>query len=133
MPPDHDETDTESGDDLPGSVATRRAVLTSGSVLGFFGLGVGSASADSQGQVGTSSDPLSALYTAELNGGVTGDQSLTDLTGTGLSIDGSGTLTATDARIDIDDGTTSVSNVEEITFGAGPTVTDDGDGVSIDR
>ena len=83
---DSDDVDTEVGNDLPGSVATRRAVLTSGSVLGLFGLGVGSASADSQGQVGTSTDELNSLYTAQLNGGITGDTELTSLVGNGLQI-----------------------------------------------
>jgi hypothetical protein len=48
--------------------------------------GVGTASADPQGQVGTSSHPLKKLYTEELNGGITGDTALTDMTGTGLQI-----------------------------------------------
>jgi hypothetical protein len=79
------------GDGL-GPVSTRRGVLTAGGVLGLLGLGAGTASADASGQVGTSSDPLSELYTEELNGGITGDTSLTNIAGQGLTIDNSGNL-----------------------------------------
>jgi hypothetical protein len=76
--------------------ATRRGVLTAGGALAALGLGAGTASADPSGQIGTSSDPLQKLYTAELNGGVTNDKSLTDIEGSGLSIN-SGTLDASGA------------------------------------
>jgi len=68
--------------------------------------------------------------TAELNvlaGALTVDQEVTDLLGPGLALS-SGTLTATPARLDVDDGTTSVADVDAITFGSGLTVSDDGDG-----
>lgn len=102
---DFDGVDTETDDDLPGSAATRRAVLTSGSVLGLFGLGVGSASADSQGQVGTAADPLSALYTAELygNSGTVTVQDDLDLNGYTLT----STSVGTDFLTDIDSTVTS--------------------------
>ena len=71
----------------------RRGVLTATGALGLLGLGAGSASASS-GQIGTSSSPLNTLYTAELNGGVTGGTSLTNIAGSNLSIDNSGNLNA---------------------------------------
>jgi hypothetical protein len=65
----------------------RRTALKAGGLLALLFGGVGTASADAQGQVGTADDPLEALYTEELNGGVTGDdEALTDLTGPGLTI-----------------------------------------------
>ena len=73
-------------------VVNRRTALKAGGLLGLVGLGAGTASADAQGSVGTSSDPLNKLYTEELNGGVTGEESLTNLAGSGLTIDGSGNL-----------------------------------------
>ena len=118
-------TETDSSADTDGITATtRRGVLTAGGMLALFGLGTGAASADPQGQVGTSSDPLEALYTEELNGGVTGNQSLTDLTGSNLSING-GALEASgggsssselvtsgngDTAFQVVDGTSDVSN-----------------------
>jgi hypothetical protein len=118
-------TETDSAADTDGITATtRRGVLTAGGMLALFGLGTGAASADPQGQVGTSSDPLEALYTEELNGGVTGNQSLTDLTGSNLSING-GALEASgggsssselvtsgngDTAFQVVDGTSDVSN-----------------------
>jgi hypothetical protein len=128
-----DELEGETDGNDTTLVANRRSALKAGGLMALSVGGVGIASANAQGQVGTSDDPLQALYTDELNGGVTGEVGLTDQTGTNLNIDESGNLTATDARIDIDDGGTTVTNVEGITFGSGLTVTDDGDGVSIDR
>ncbi len=66
---------------------------------------------------------------AALSGALTGDQQVTDLLGPGLALS-SGTLTATAARLDVDDGSTSVTDVTAITFGSGLTVTDDGDGTA---
>ena len=88
--PAEDETTTDEGLSTPVS---RRGVLTATGALGLLGLGAGSASASS-GQIGTSSSPLNKLYTDELNGGVTGGTSLTDLAGSGLTIDDSGNLNA---------------------------------------
>jgi hypothetical protein len=115
---------------------TRRDVLRSGGVLAVLAGTTGRAGADPTGQVGTAGDPLAALYTAALNGPVTdegsGPQAVTDLAGEALSA-GSGALSASDARPDVSDGTTTVQTVETLSF-AGLTVTDDGDGtVSIDR
>ena len=128
-----DELDGETDSDETPLLANRRTVLKAGGLAALLFGGVGTASADPQGQVGITDIPLTALYADEINGGVTGD-AVTDLTGTALSIDGSENLTATAARIDVDDGGTTVTNVEGITFGAGLTVTDDWDGtVTIDR
>ncbi len=70
---------------------------------------------------------------AALAGALTGDQEITDLLGPGLALS-SGTLTATPARLDVDDGETAVTNVEGITLGSGLTLSDDGDGSgTIDR
>ncbi|CCQ35359.1 uncharacterized protein Nmlp_1149 [Natronomonas moolapensis 8.8.11] len=89
--PAEDETTTDEGLSTP---VGRRGVLTATGALGLLGLGAGSASADASGKIGTSSDPLNTLYTDELNGGVTGDTSLTNIAGSGLTIDGSGNLNA---------------------------------------
>jgi len=81
--------ETETAGDLQIS---RRGALKAGGVLAALGVGgAGTASADSQGQIGTSGDPLNTLYTAELNGALTGDQAVTNLLGKGLTVDG-GTL-----------------------------------------
>jgi hypothetical protein len=63
------ESDTDDAEkERLGPVATRRGVLTAGTILGLLGLGVGSVSADASGQIGTSNDPLQDLYTANLHG-----------------------------------------------------------------
>jgi hypothetical protein len=111
------------------------AGLLSGLVLGgvLGSAATGTASADSTGQVGTAGDPLTALYTAELNGPVTdagsGPQAVTSLVGDGLTVE-SGALSAAPARPDVEDGSTSVSDAAELTFGQGLTVTDDGNGTA---
>jgi hypothetical protein len=51
-----------------GAIGRRRAVLTAGGVLGVLGLGAGTASADPEGQLGTSADPLNELHTQDLYG-----------------------------------------------------------------
>lgn len=82
--------------DRSASRVSRRSLLKAAGLVGLAGYGTGRVAADPQGQVGSSGDPLHALYTQELNGGVTGDRTVTDLTGTGL---------------DISDGTLGVVNV----------------------
>jgi uncharacterized coiled-coil protein SlyX len=81
------------------TVLNRRNALKAGGLLALLFGSAGTASADSQGQVGTSGDPLNALYTAELNGDVTNDQSLTDLTGNGLTVS-SGSLDIESGAVD---------------------------------
>ena len=110
--------DGESGGDL--SVSRRRALKTGG-LLALLAGGVGTASADAQGQVGTDSDPLQALYTEELNGGVVGDQAVTNLVGNGLIVSG-GTLSVDltapddlDALLDGMDGDGSSGSPYQIT------------------
>jgi hypothetical protein len=89
---DPDGGEREEVEPLP--TMSRRGALTVGGALGLLFGGVGTATANPQGQVGTSQYPLSELYTEELNGGVTGGTQLTNLVGEGLTLD-SGTLTAT--------------------------------------
>ena len=55
-------TDT-TADSTPAPRVSRRGALTAGGLLALLFGGVGTASADAQGQVGTSGDPLSVLYT----------------------------------------------------------------------
>jgi len=65
---------------------TRRGALQAGGVLAALGVGAGTASASSTGQVGSPSRPLAALYTERLDGGVTGGQAVTDLVGDGFAV-----------------------------------------------
>ena len=80
------ELEGETDSDETPLLANRRTALKAGGLAALLFGGVGTASADPQGQVGTSSHPLKKLYTEELNGGITGDTALTDMTGTGLQI-----------------------------------------------
>lgn len=59
----------EEGDDGSGRgvPVSRRTALRAGGLLALLGIGAGTASADPQGQVGTASDPLHALYALEAN------------------------------------------------------------------
>jgi hypothetical protein len=85
---------SSEGGGVPATESTlvnRRTALKTGGLLAVLGIGVGTASADPQGQVGRDGDPLRALYAAELNGPVTGREPVTDLLGDGLGVD-SGTL-----------------------------------------
>lgn len=82
MTEDTDETDAPHDDQdanaTDTSTLSRRAALTGLGLAGLLGLGAGTASADPQGQVGTASDPLQALYTDELYAGDTGEITLGD-------------------------------------------------------
>jgi hypothetical protein len=128
-------TGRDERDGSTGPSSSTGAGLLSGLVLGgvLGSAATGTASADSTGQVGTAGDPLTALYTAELNGPVTdagsGPQAVTSLVGDGLTVE-SGALSAAPARPDVEDGSTSVSDAAELTFGQGLTVTDDGNGTA---
>jgi hypothetical protein len=102
----------------------RRTALQAGGMLALLGVGAGTASADSRGQVGTSSDPLRTLFTTELDGPVTGGTALTNIAGSGLSIQ-NGRLTGTGVS---DDGTSVAAGVTDINFGSGLGVANDGDG-----
>lgn len=68
--------DVTNSDRTPSS-STRRAFLTTGGLLAALGLGVVPASADPQGQVGTASDPLVALYTQQVGSGTGNSLSFT--------------------------------------------------------
>lgn len=74
--------------DLP---VGRRTALKTGGLLGLLALGVGTASADPQGQVGTETNPLQGLYT--LDGPLTGNTAVECLVGPGLTVE-DGTLSA---------------------------------------
>jgi hypothetical protein len=89
-------------------IMDRRTALQAGGVLGLLGVGASAASADPQGSIGTSSDPLQQVHTEELNGGVTGETALTNLAGPNLSIDGSGNLNASGASKWADSDTNSL-------------------------
>ena len=73
-----------SGVDVPVS---RRGVLKAGGLLGLVGVGVGPASAEPTGQIGTADRPLETLYTAGLDGPLTDGQELTSLVGDGLTVE----------------------------------------------
>ena len=75
----------ETGDD-GSTVVDRRDALKAGGLLALLFGGVETASADSQGQVGTASDPLQSLHTDAIHGGVTGETELTSLLGSGLAL-----------------------------------------------
>jgi len=92
-------TETE---DSPALV-DRRDALKAGGLFALLVCGIGTASADPQGRVGTGSDPLRTLYAEELNGGVTGDTPVTALDGNGLSVSGG---LAGGAGVEAMDGTT---------------------------
>ena len=62
------ETESVETEEPAFSGLNRRGMLLSGGILGLLGLGVGTASADASGQVGTANDPLKQLYTDALNG-----------------------------------------------------------------
>ena len=85
-------TGATASDSGEAALVDRRDALKAGGLLALLFGGVGTANADSQGRVGTSADPLQALYTAALNGPITdgggGPQPLTKLPGDGLAIDG---------------------------------------------
>jgi hypothetical protein len=85
-------TDGESTTRESTTTVSRRGALTAGGLLAMLGLGVGTAGADPQGQVGTASDPLTALYTGAVYAGTTGRIELVG--GSGVS----GTATDTSGR-----------------------------------
>jgi len=90
----------------------RRTVLQAGGILGLLGVGAGAASADPQGSVGTGSDPLTALYTEEVNG-VSQIRSNDSIT-VDVDADGSGTAAVFSVRTDSGSGSpTSLLTVDE--------------------
>jgi len=88
---------TKAGD----RTITRRGALKAGGLLGLVGFGTGTAAAqDATGQVGTGPRPVDTVYTAALNGPLTGSQELTSLVGDGLTVE-SGALTSSVADLEI--------------------------------
>ncbi|MFB6174101.1 MAG: hypothetical protein ABEI39_05600 [Halobacteriales archaeon] len=85
--------ESSAGATSDGHGVSRRSFLQGLGVAGVGSHAVGAASADPQGQLGTSSDPVKTVYAQGLAGGLTGGSRVTSLLGTGLSVD-SGELTA---------------------------------------
>ena len=84
------EASRDSAETDDGAIVDRRDALKAGGLLALLFGGVGTASADAQGKVGTSNDPLQSLHTDAIHGGVTGETELTSLLGDGLALsDGS--------------------------------------------
>jgi hypothetical protein len=107
--------ETGAREDLPVS---RRSALTAGGLLALLGLGAGTASASNPtGQVGTQNRPIRALFTEEVNGGLTGGAALTDLRGTGIGIDAE-TLAVEDGGIDTGQLASDAVGSGEIASGA---------------
>ncbi len=123
------ETTQDAVADGSRQIVTRRGVLSTAGLLAVLGLGAGSASADASGKIGTSSDPLNKLYTEELNGGVTGDTSLTNIAGSGLTIDGSGNLKTSGggSSSSLETSGNSVTTVEVFDGGSGSAISANSD------
>ncbi|MFB6309502.1 MAG: hypothetical protein ABEH35_09240, partial [Haloarculaceae archaeon] len=73
--------------DIDSDTVSRRTLLQGLGVLGLGSVAAGTASADPQGHLGRTSDPLKIVYTEALGGGVTGDTKLSSLVGAGLAIE----------------------------------------------
>jgi hypothetical protein len=105
---------------VEGSPFTRRSLLQAAGVLGLAGLGTEAASADPSGYVGSEENPVRALYTEKLGGGLTGGRTLAGLTGTGLEIS-KGMLSAAAAagdHVDVTaDGETVAEDAAELAAG----------------
>ena len=97
------------------ALVDRRDALKTGGLLALLFGGVGTASADPQGQVGTSNDPLTALHTDAINGGVTGESELTSLLGDGLALS-DGSLVADLQQVGSGTGVLSGVSADGITY-----------------
>ena len=102
-------------DDGDPALVDRRDALKTGGLLALLFGGVGTASADPQGQVGTSNDPLTALHTDAINGGVTGESELTSLLGDGLALS-DGSLVADLQQVGSGTGVLSGVSADGITY-----------------
>ena len=104
-----------------------------------------SAATGESGTIGTASSPVDveaqdinavALHTEQLSGAVAGNDTITNLAGTNLSIDSNGNLNASGGGTSVDvedDGTTVVSGASAINMATNLIVSDDGDGtVTVD-
>jgi hypothetical protein len=131
-----DATDTDESAGPIASKFSRRSLLQAAGVVGLAGYGTGMAAADPQGEIGTATDPLVGLYTDALNGGVTDEQAVTSLLGTGLAVDDQSLSAAgaADDHVDVaDSGSSIVEDPNEVDFDAGLSASDDGDGtVTVD-
>jgi len=107
-----DATASDSGE---AALVDRRDALKAGGLLALLFGGVGTASADAQGQIGTSNDPLTALHTDAINGGVTGESELTSLLGDGLALS-DGSLVADLQQVGSGTGVLSGVSADGITY-----------------
>jgi len=119
------------GDDETLSVG-RRTLLKTVGLAGLVGYGGGRVSADPKGQVGTPEDPLKALYTESIRGGVTGNTDVSSLVGSNLSISDAGELEATDTHVTVSNNIRTVEGVEDLLFGEGLDIFDDGGTVTVE-
>jgi uncharacterized coiled-coil protein SlyX len=128
-PSESPETDGEGQSAPTGVTAGRRGALTAGGVLAALSLGVGTASADPQGTIGSDTDELKKLYLARLDGDITGGEEITDIAGTGLaintgSLEGKWTDTDTNSLLEPAGSETGI-DVQTVQT---DTLTDDGSG-----
>jgi hypothetical protein len=139
-----DETDVVSGEgegeSERGEAAvpvSRRGAVKAGGLLALAGVGAGAAGANPTGQVGTSSRPLSGVYTELLGGGLTGGTEVTDLTGAGLDIEtnslGVAWEDASDLTADGSLDSSVASGIQSLSGGDGidPNSIGDGDTLSV--
>jgi hypothetical protein len=110
-----DDPEREEADDPQATAVNRRTALKAGGLLAALGLGTGAtagtASADPSGQIGTSSDPLQALYTADLygNGSIavqepldfTNSNSIQDAGTDAITFDGNQNVTIPSGNLDM--------------------------------
>ena len=94
-----DESECGADDQQPAAV-NRRTALKAGGLLALLFGGVGTASADSQGQVGTASDPLTKLYADAVRTGTVGSTA-----GEGLTFETDDGTTALSLGVPTGDGT----------------------------
>lgn len=121
----------ENADD--GTTLSRRSMLAGvGTALLAAGADTGAASPDASGQVGTGGQPIELVFTAAIDGGLTGGDEMTDLTGDGLAVK-AGSLSAANAGLTVTDGETTVENVGGISFDGEITVTETDAGVMVER
>jgi hypothetical protein len=112
-------------DDGDPALVDRRDALKAGGLLALLFGGVGTASADPQGQVGTSSDPLQALYTNTLHGnsGTLTIGDTLDLDRNSLQ-DGSTIIWDSASGADLDSDTAKTFGESELTVDHSGTTTD---------
>jgi len=79
--------DTMASTDTPSLPISRRRALQAGGALGLLGLGAGTASANSSGQIGNEDRPVDTLYTQKIDGGITNGIEIDQLVGSGLGFE----------------------------------------------